>query len=102
MMNPAELVNIASFEKEFWWYVGMEQILFRLLDPIVKRREARHADAMEAGCGTGYGARRMEKRFGWRIFATDLQREALDFSRRQGCSRLIQADTRSLPFPDQH
>ena len=102
MMNPAELVNIARFEREFWWYRGMEQILFHLLDPIVKRRagETACATAVEAGCGTGHTALRLEQRYGWRMFPADLQREALAFATGQGCLRLTQADIAALPFPD--
>jgi len=127
-MNPAELDNIARCEKEFWWYRGMELILFQLLDPIVKRRGGASGDrcavgqttksdglphgldasisgvafkkAVEAGCGTGHIALRLEKQYGWRVFPTDLQREALQYGMEQGCRRLAQADIAALPFPD--
>ncbi len=104
MMNPAELANIAKFEREFWWYRGMEQILFGILDPIVKQREPLSetacATAVEAGCGTGYMASLLEQRYGWRVYPADLQREALLYALEQGCRRLAQADIASLPFPD--
>jgi SAM-dependent methyltransferase len=77
----------------------MEQILFHLLDPIVKRRQ-RASNAVEAGCGTGYTASRLEQRYGWRVFAADLQREALLYALEHGCRRLAQADIAALPFPD--
>ncbi len=96
MMNPAELANIAKFEKEFWWYRGMERILFGILDPIA----ARSLDAVEAGCGTGHMAQRIEERYGWRIFPADLEREALIYAVGQGCRRLVQADVAELPFAD--
>ena len=32
MMNPAEFANIAQSEGDFWWYRGMREILFRMLD----------------------------------------------------------------------
>ena len=42
MMNPAEYANIANAERDFWWYRGMEKILFALLDNChVKERCAR-------------------------------------------------------------
>jgi len=105
MMNPAELDNIARYEREFWWYRGMELILFQLLDPIVKQRgspkgEGACATVVEAGCGTGRTALRLEKRYRWRVYPTDLQREALQYSREHGCRRLAQADIAALPFPD--
>jgi SAM-dependent methyltransferase len=74
-MNPAEFANIVRCERDFWWYRGMEQILFRVLDPIAERRRLRAA--MDAGCGTGHMAARLERHYGWRIFPTDLDREGL-------------------------
>jgi len=99
MMNPAELANIAQAEKDFWWYRGMEQILFRVLDPIVKAR-APMRSVVEAGCGTGYMASRLEQHYGWRMFPTDLEHQALRYGMEQGLQRLAQADIGALPFAD--
>ena len=52
MMNPAEFANIAASERDFWWYRGMRDILFRMLDPHLAGRSIRRA--LEGGCGTGY------------------------------------------------
>ena len=32
-MNPAEFANIRQSEESFWWYRGMREILFGMLDP---------------------------------------------------------------------
>jgi SAM-dependent methyltransferase len=96
MMNPAELANIARFEKDFWWYRGMECILFRMLD----RMAPRSADAVEAGCGTGRMSLEIARRYGWRMFPIDLEQTALAFAAAQGCRRLAQADIAALPFAD--
>ena len=98
MMNPAEFAYIAQCEKDFWWFRGMEQILFRLLDPIVRPRPLK--TAMEAGCGTGHMASRFEGRYGWRMFPTDLDREGLLCGIRNGIEQpMAQADIAALPFP---
>lgn len=105
-MNPAEYANIVQCEREFWWYRGMEQILFRVLDPIVSRRKQESSpvvrEAVEVGCGTGYMATRFEKRYGWRMFPTDLQREGLEYGMREGVQRMAQAEITALPFRDGH
>jgi SAM-dependent methyltransferase len=99
MMNPAELANIAQAEKEFWWYRGMERILFRVLDPIVRAR-APLRDVVEAGCGTGYMASRLAERYNWRVFPTDLEHQALLYGRQSGLQRMAQAEIGALPFAD--
>jgi SAM-dependent methyltransferase len=99
MMNPAEFANIAQAEKNFWWYRGMEQILFRLLDPVFKARPPVR-DVVEVGCGTGYMASRLADRYGWRMFPTDLQYEGLRYGLEQGMQRMAQAEIGALPFPD--
>lgn len=96
MMNPAELANIAKCEREFWWYRGMERILFRLLDPVAKRS----VRAVEVGCGTGYMTTRLEQRYGWRMFPTDLEHQALLYGLQLGAGRMAQAELSALPFSD--
>lgn len=96
-MNPAEFANIARAERDFWWYRGMRQILFRLLDPIASKR--RFERVLEAGCGTGHFAQAMASRYGLRIFPVDLGWEGLRHGRRLGVDNLAQADIAALPFP---
>ena len=96
-MNPAEFANIAKSEQDFWWYRGMRRILFRVLDPIVRRRKVRRA--LEAGCGTGYMAQVLEQRYQWPMVPIDLGWEGLEFGRRLGVERLCQANICNLPFP---
>ena len=95
-MNPAEFANIARSEQRFWWYRGMNQILFRLLDPIA--RERTFDRVLEAGCGTGYLATLLERRYSWRMFPVDLGWQGLQFGRSLGLDRLTQADIAHLPF----
>src|SRR5262245_10142199 len=96
-MNPAEFTNIARAEQNFWWYRGMRQILFRLLDPLVAER--RFCRTLEAGCGTGHFARALTERYGLRVFPVDLEWEGLRHGKRLGIDRLAQADIARLPFP---
>lgn len=98
MMNPAEFANISRCERDFWWYRGMEKILFGVLDPFAERRRLK--TAMEAGCGTGHMASRLERRYGWRIFPTDLEHEGLLYGLKNGFHQsMAQADVTALPFP---
>jgi SAM-dependent methyltransferase len=97
-MNPAEFANIAHSEQRFWWYRGMNLILFRLLDEIARQRS--FSRVLEAGCGTGYLAKLLSERYGWSMYPVDLGWEGLEFARSMDVARLAQADIASLPFSE--
>jgi SAM-dependent methyltransferase len=96
MMNPAEFANIAGAEAELWWYRGMRRILFRVLDPFLAARPVRRV--LEAGCGTGFFARTLEREHGWDVYPSDIAREGLLYGRNSGLRRLSQANLTALPF----
>lgn len=96
-MNPGEFANIARAEDAFWWYRGMREIMFRLLDPLFAAHQPERV--LEAGCGTGHFARVIAARYPARVFAVDLGWEGLAHGRRMGVARLAQADISALPFP---
>jgi len=95
MMNPAEFANIANSEQNFWWYRGMRNIMFGLLDPVVQGRRVNLA--LEAGCGTGHFAQALAARYGWPMVPLDLGWEGLSFGRRMGIDRLLLADICAIP-----
>ncbi len=96
MMNPAEFANIAKSERQFWWYRGMRQILFGILDPLVAKRNI--ARALDAGCGTGYFAKLVQQRYEIPAVAVDFGWEGLQYGRKMGSKHLAQCDVRALPF----
>lgn len=97
-MNPEEYANIERCEREFWWFQGMERILFQMLDPFVVNRGKLRT--VETGCGTGHLSTRFRERYGWQIYPTDLQYEGLVYGLQHGVERMVQADMRALPFAD--
>lgn len=97
-MNPAEFSYLANAERQFWWFRGMRQILFRLLDRLAAGRPIRRT--LEAGCGTGYFAKVLQTRYDWQVFPVDLAWEGLRHGRQLGVNRLAQADINRLPFRD--
>ena len=96
MMNPAEFANIARAEENFWWYRGMRQIMFRVLDPLAAERRFRQV--LEAGCGTGHFAKVLQQRYRFPVTAVDLGWEGIHYAREFGLPRLAQADIAALPF----
>lgn len=97
-MNPAEFANIARSERDFWWYRGMRDILFRLLDFHLAGRKI--SRALEAGCGTGYLSQIMQQERGWPVIPMDISGDGLRYAREMGVERAVQADTTRLPFAD--
>ena len=97
-MNPEEFHNIAQHEETLWWYRGMREILFRMLDPLLAGR--RIDRALEAGCGAGYLARILQRDRGMPLVAMDYSREGLRFAQDFGVQRVIQGDVLHLAFPD--
>lgn len=95
-MNPREFDSLVRAERELWWFRGMQKIMFRLLDSA--GREAGHGRVLEAGCGTGYFARLLEERYGWKLFPSDLSATGLAHARQSGAERLSRADVAALPF----
>ena len=95
-MNPAEFANIAKAEEDFWWYRGMREITFRILDPIVAGRPIR--TVLEIGAGTGFFSRCLERRYQWKLFPLDLGWEGLQLGRKMGIANMVQADMRRLPY----
>ena len=90
-------MNIAAAENDFWWYRGMRQILFGLLDPLIPKRRIHRV--LEAGCGTGYNAAALHERYGWQTYPLDLQMQGLQYAQGLGNDRITQAVyVAALPF----
>jgi SAM-dependent methyltransferase len=98
MMNSAEFANISEAERDFWWYRGMREILFAMLDPLARNRKVR--SVLEAGCGTGCNAVELQHRYGWRAYPVDLQMEGLEYAGALGLTRMTQGDVAALPFQE--
>jgi ubiquinone/menaquinone biosynthesis C-methylase UbiE len=97
-MTPDELHNIFRTEEEFWWYRGMREITAALLEPFTPRS----GRGLDAGCGTGYNAAELERRFGLRMTAIDLQLLAIQYCRKRSMERSLAASVMELPFPPNH
>jgi SAM-dependent methyltransferase len=97
MMNPDEIANIARAQEEFWWYQGMLEITFAMLDPVMRGVSPRAV--FEGGCGTGYFAGRFQERYGVPVVAADIIDEAVRLAGGYPGVAAIQADLRRIPLP---
>ena len=96
-MNPAEFDFIAASEEKFWWYRGMRQIMFALMDPLRSALPPGRL-VLEAGCGTGHFGKVLAERYGWRIVPADLGFEGLAYGQAMGLRNLVQCDVGVLPI----
>lgn len=98
-MNPAEFSNIAATEETFWWFRGMDRMLWDFLGE--HRADFQGKPALELGCGTGWVSSQFLKHFpGCPLTSMDLASEGLRYAQRRGLTRLAQGDVRQLPFAD--
>ncbi len=96
-INPAEFAHIAATEQSFWWFRGMDRMLWQFLDASQPEFDGRAA--CEVGCGTGWVSEGFRKRYpGTPLLSTDLEAEGLHYARARGLHRLTLADIRELPL----
>ncbi|MCZ2157285.1 MAG: class I SAM-dependent methyltransferase [Bryobacterales bacterium] len=94
-MNPAEFVNIAATEENFWWFQGMNRILWNFLDST----HPPDGRTLEVGCGTGNVSWQYQRRYPEaQIVSMDLSPQGLKYAKARGLRKLAQADIRDLPF----
>jgi SAM-dependent methyltransferase len=94
--NPAEFATIARHEETFWWYRGMRAIQLGVLAPYLEKRFVHRA--LEAGCGTGYLARRLQREHNLPVVAMDYSVEGLRYGAEGGLERATQGSLFDLPF----
>lgn len=96
-MNPAEFANIAATEEGFWWFRGMNRMLWDFL--AASMPVSAQGRALEVGCGTGYVSAEFAKRYpGLKLVSLDLAPEGLRYAQQRGLRGLTQGDIRSLPY----
>ncbi|MBA3513909.1 MAG: class I SAM-dependent methyltransferase [Pyrinomonadaceae bacterium] len=98
-MQEEDFRYLYALEDSFWWFVGMREITFVLLDPILGPSQDRLI--LDAGCGTG-GMLAWLARFAGRgrVVGIDVVPRALRFCRDRHHTHLAQASATHLPFVD--
>lgn len=93
-MESAEYKRMFDQEDRHWWFQGRLRAVSRILGRYA--RADGHPRLLDIGCGTGMFLERQG--VAYRSFGLDFSREALDFSRQRGLTRLVCADSQAIPF----
>lgn len=94
-MNEDEYRSMARYEDSYWWHLGRNAIVDRVLD----RFGCVDAQLLNIGCGTG-GTIPMLQRRG-RVTNVDMSETALAICRERGIDDLVLHDGGDLPFEAQ-
>jgi SAM-dependent methyltransferase len=95
-MESEQYQRLYLLEETLWWFVGMRRIVAALLEG----RAHAGMRCLEAGCGTGFNARFLAERYGWKVYPMDASRRALGLAQARGLSGLLQASITDLPYRD--
>jgi len=95
-VRPEFYEEYNRIENTHWWFLGRRRIFLRLLRRYVMPQET--ALILDVGCGTGTTLGYLSP-YG-RGVGVDIERSALDYTRRRGISRVVQSAASSLAFGD--
>jgi SAM-dependent methyltransferase len=94
-MEPAEYETLFHREEDYWWYVGLRDLVLADVADFARGRPA--LTLLDAGCGTG---KFLECCRPYRAYGFELSSEALPFLRRRGLANVVQASVCRIPFAD--
>lgn len=93
-MNLIEYSRMFEAEDHHWWYVGLHQLIFEVVQK-ESRRLGRALKIFDAGCGTGRLCQILTAH-GHSVSGCDTSEEALRFCRLRGVSDVYQADLNNV------
>ncbi|HEV8308734.1 MAG TPA: class I SAM-dependent methyltransferase [Methylomirabilota bacterium] len=91
-MEPHEYARSFAFERDHWWFRAKRALVLGLLG----RYGWADGWGLDLGCGTGGMLETLTDRGTW--VGVDAESLALDFSRKRGLARLVEASATGLPF----
>lgn len=95
-MHQSEYQNIYSSEEKHFYYVGMHKEILSIVEKYFpKRISGKRAQILDAGCGTGLLAKKLEE-YG-DVQGIDISEEAVKFSKSRGVE-VINAPVEKIPF----
>jgi len=87
-----------EMEGKHWWFVGRRKIIESFVERVCRDIGKRRARILDVGCGTGANLQ-MLANYGV-AEGVDISREALEFCRARGLSKVKLGPAEALPFED--
>jgi SAM-dependent methyltransferase len=97
-VEPDEYDRLFELEEDHWRSRGLRRLVRGALLAALPPRGTRRPRVLDAGCGCGFGALRLEEVA--EVVAVDAHPRAVAHARRRGLRRLARAEIARLPFPD--
>ena len=95
-MEKHEYKTLYEFEDSYWWYLGLQHTIRKLLSTYIGLDKIRHFKILDAGCGTG-GNLNILKKFGEGV-GLDFSRDALLYCKKRDLKYLCRASVENFPF----
>ncbi len=95
-MEQREYATMYGIEDHHWWYVGLRDIVFSILDDL--RQAKNDFFLLDAGCGTGGVLSRCDN---MKACGFDVSAEAISFCKTRNCDQVLQATICEIPFNKQ-
>lgn len=92
-MEKIEYQALYELEDDYWWYVGLRDLILPLMDKFRLKKKA--LTVLDAGCGTGGFLSRLA---GYTSYGFDISEEALKFCRLRKLSNIVRASVCDIPF----
>src|SRR5688572_29710891 len=94
-MRAEDFDLLYSLEEKYWWFAAMRQIT-----DTITARELRSGNLriLDAGCGTGFNLGYYGSETGRDIYGLDITKDALDWVRKRGFQKIVQASVTEIPY----
>ena len=95
-MEPAEYEVMYDCEEEYWWYVGLRELVLAEIARLSQTNGP--LTILDAGCGTG---KLLAMCLAHRAYGVDFSPEAFRFLRLRGLQNVVRGSVCQMPFPDE-
>ena len=96
-MEAYEYQTLYEFEKSYWWYRHLHNVLIELLLMLDADQNFR---ILDAGCGTGQNMDNLVGKISNHIYGFDLSSHATPFWKKRNLTRVCNASINQIPYAD--